>query len=151
MSMPKLTRRSALFAAAAAPFVPAMLAKPAFAAAEMKGSAMATFNRFKLGAFEVTTLLAGTRATEKPQETFGTNASPDDFAALSAANFIPADRAQNFFTPTLVNTGTELCCSTPTCRRRHHRRSGCGGLYPRSDRCGGADPHARRSHRRPCQ
>jgi glyoxylase-like metal-dependent hydrolase (beta-lactamase superfamily II) len=35
-------------------------------------------------------------------------ATPEDFAALSAANFIPADRAQGFFTPTVVNTGAEI-------------------------------------------
>ena len=42
------------------------------------------------------------RASDKPQETFGTNATPEEFAAVSAANFIPLDRTQNFFTPTLV-------------------------------------------------
>ena len=74
----------------------------------MQGSGFAPWNRFKLGSFEVTTLLAGTRAGDKPQETFGPNATPEDFAALSAANFIPADMTQNFFTPTVVNTGAEL-------------------------------------------
>ena len=108
MTMPKLTRRSALFAAAAVPFAPALLTQPALAAAEMMGAAMPSFNRFKLGGFEVTTLLAGTRASENPQETFGTNASAEEFAALSEANFIPATMSQNFFTPTIVNTGAEL-------------------------------------------
>ena len=84
------------------------LPAPVFAKAEAQGSGFAPWNRFKLGAFEVTTLLAGTRAGDKPQETFGTNASPEDFAALSAANFIPTDKSQNFFTPTVVNTGTEI-------------------------------------------
>ena len=86
----------------------ATLPAPVLARAEAQGSGFAPWNRFKLGAFEVTTLLVGTRVGDKPQETFGTNASPEDFAALSAANFIPADRTQNFFTPTLVNTGAEL-------------------------------------------
>ncbi|MFN7223764.1 MAG: MBL fold metallo-hydrolase [Paracoccaceae bacterium] len=108
MTTPKLTRRSALFAAAAVPFAPALLTRPAHAAAEMLGTTSPGFNRFKLGGFEVTTLLVGTRGLENPQETFGTNASAEDFAALSAANFIPADKSQNFFTPTIVNTGTEL-------------------------------------------
>ena len=40
--------------------------------------------------------------------TQGGQVRPEDFAALSAANFLPADRTQNFFTPTLVNTGAEL-------------------------------------------
>jgi glyoxylase-like metal-dependent hydrolase (beta-lactamase superfamily II) len=105
--MTRLSRRQALFAGATMPLA-AALPLPGFAKAEMQGSGFAPWNRFKLGSFEVTTLLAGTRAGDKPQETFGTNASPDDFAALSAANFIPADRTQNFFTPTVVNTGAEV-------------------------------------------
>ncbi|RGP38850.1 MBL fold metallo-hydrolase [Pseudotabrizicola alkalilacus] len=108
MTMPALTRRSALFAAAALPFAPALMPRAAHAAAEMMGATVAPFNRFKLGGFEVTTLLAGTRALENPQETFGLNASPAEFAALSQAHFIPADKSQNFFTPTVVNTGAEL-------------------------------------------
>lgn len=105
--MTRLSRRQAIFAGAALPLA-ATLPVPVLAKAEMQGAGFAPFNRFKLGAFEVTTLLAGTRASDKPQETFGTNASAEDFAALSAANFIPADRTQNFFTPTVVNTGAEL-------------------------------------------
>jgi len=105
--MPRLSRRQALFAGAAMPLAAALPA-PVLARAEAQGSGFAPWNRFRLGAFEVTTLLAGTRAGDKPQETFGTNASPEEFAALAAANFIPADRTQNFFTPTLVNTGAEL-------------------------------------------
>jgi glyoxylase-like metal-dependent hydrolase (beta-lactamase superfamily II) len=105
--MTTLSRRQALFAGATMPFA-AALPLTAHAQETMQGSGFAPWNRFKLGAFEVTTLLAGTRTGDKPQETFGTNASPEEFAALSAANFIPADRSQNFFTPTLVNTGAEL-------------------------------------------
>jgi glyoxylase-like metal-dependent hydrolase (beta-lactamase superfamily II) len=103
-----LSRRQALVAGAALPFAATILPHPAKAQTSMQGSGFAPWNRFKLGGFEVTTLLAGTRASDAPQEIFGTNASPEDFAALSAANFIPADRTRNFFTPTLVNTGADL-------------------------------------------
>jgi glyoxylase-like metal-dependent hydrolase (beta-lactamase superfamily II) len=105
--MTRLSRRQAIFAGAAMPLA-AALPLPAAAKSDLQGSGFAPWNRFKLGTFEVTTLLAGTRAGDKPQETFGTNASPEDFAALSAANFIPADKTQNFFTPTVVNTGSEI-------------------------------------------
>lgn len=107
MTRLNLTRRTALMAGATLPFAAALPA-PARAAAEMKGAAMPGFHRFKLGEFEVTTLLVGSRPMEKPQETFGLNATPEDFAALAQANFLPADMSQNFFTPTLVNTGAEL-------------------------------------------
>lgn len=106
--MTGLSRRQALIAAAALPLAPVLGAGPALARAEMQGGSQPLFHRFPLGAFEVTALLAGTRTTDKPQETFGLNASPEDFAALAEANFLPADRTQNFFTPVLVNTGTEL-------------------------------------------
>jgi glyoxylase-like metal-dependent hydrolase (beta-lactamase superfamily II) len=109
MTMTSLTfsRRTALFAGAALPLA-GLAPRPALATAGMMGATTPTHHRFKLGGFEVTTLLVGTRTTEKPQETFGLNATPEDFAALAAANFLPADKTQNFFTPTLVNTGSEL-------------------------------------------
>jgi glyoxylase-like metal-dependent hydrolase (beta-lactamase superfamily II) len=107
-----LSRRQALLAGAALPLAAALapLALPtqARAAAGMLGASPTPFNRFALGGFEVTTLLAGTRTADKPQETFGLNATPEDFAAASAAAFIPADRSQFFFTPVVVNTGAEL-------------------------------------------
>jgi glyoxylase-like metal-dependent hydrolase (beta-lactamase superfamily II) len=111
MKSPMLSRRHALLAAAALPFAPALtagFASPANAAAEMKGLAVAQFNRFKLGSFEVTALLAGTRTVEKPTEIFGLNADPAEFEAVSKAAFLPTDKAQFFFTPTVVNTGSEL-------------------------------------------
>lgn len=108
MTKSRPTRRGALLAAATLPFAAAFAPAPAIARADLQGASMTLFNRFRLGTFEVTTLLAGTRTADEPQETFGTNASPEEFAALSVANFIPADRSQGFFTPTLVNTGAEL-------------------------------------------
>jgi glyoxylase-like metal-dependent hydrolase (beta-lactamase superfamily II) len=65
-------------------------------------------NSFMLGDFEVSTLLAGTRTVENPQEIFGMNVSPEEFAEVSAANFIPTDKAQFFFTPTVVDTGSGI-------------------------------------------
>ena len=106
--MPTLTRRQTLFAGAALPFVPGFMASPAAARAEKQGIASPLFNRFAVGDFEVTTLLAGTATVDKPQEIFGLNAAPADFAAASTAAFIPFDKTQFFFTPTLVNTGAEL-------------------------------------------
>lgn len=108
MTTRSLTRRMALAAGAAFPFAPALLATPARAEAPLMGPAFPAFHRFSLGAFEVTTLLAGARLNETPRETFGLNAPEGEFEALSAAHFIPADRAQNFFTPVVVNTGAEV-------------------------------------------
>ncbi len=104
-----ISRRAAIMAAAAAPFAPAILrATPARGEAPLQGAFIPQFNRFMLGGFEVTTLLAGTRTVEALQGIFGMNVDAETFGAASAANFIPTDKAQFFFTPTLVNTGTEL-------------------------------------------
>ena len=98
------TRRSLLATAAALPAA----ALPGWAGAPMLGAATAKFNRFKLGAFEVTTLLAGTMTRPDPHSIFGLNVSDETFAAAAEAARIPADAAQFFFTPTVVNTGAEL-------------------------------------------
>ena len=102
-----LSRRHLMAAAVTLPMMPA-LSSPARAAAEMMGASNPIHNRFKLGEFEVTTLLSGTRTVENVNEIFGLNADPAEFAAASEAAFLPADRAQFFFTPTIVNTGSEL-------------------------------------------
>ena len=102
-----ITRRSALLGAAALPFAAASVS-PAFAAAEMLGASTAKFNRVKLGSFEVTSLLAGTRTVPEPQSIFGMNATPEEFAEASSTANIPTDKAQFFFTPTVVNTGEKL-------------------------------------------
>ncbi|WP_370399090.1 MBL fold metallo-hydrolase [Sulfitobacter sp. JB4-11] len=104
----RLTRRQTLTAAAALPLAAAAAATSARAGAPMMGVAPAPFNRVKLGAFEITTLLAGTRSVPDPQNIFGMNVDAETFAAASAAANLPTDAAQFFFTPTLVNTGAEL-------------------------------------------
>jgi len=101
--MPHLSRRHLLGAAAVLPFVPM-----AHAAAPMLGASFAQHRRFMLGEFEVTTILAGTTPREDPHSVFGTNVSPEEFAAVSDANFLSSDVAQFYFTPTVVNTGPEL-------------------------------------------
>jgi glyoxylase-like metal-dependent hydrolase (beta-lactamase superfamily II) len=107
MKSPMISRRAILASAAALPLMPA-LGRPARAAADMMGGSVPQFNRFKLGAFEVTALLAGTRTVEEPTGIFGLNADPEEFAKVSAEAFLPTDKAQFFFTPTVVNTGAEL-------------------------------------------
>ncbi|MFC2970266.1 MBL fold metallo-hydrolase [Acidimangrovimonas pyrenivorans] len=106
-----ISRRQALLAGAALPFAGATLAtipRPVQAAAPQQGTYAPKFNRFKLGGFEVSTLLAGTRPVENPHAIFGLSTPDEDFAQVSQAAFLPTEVAQFFFTPTLVNTGTEL-------------------------------------------
>ena len=103
-----LSRRSALLAASALPFSVPLLGSAVQAKAAMLGKSTSSFNRIKLGEFEVTSLLAGTRTVPDPHSIFGTNASMEAFTEAADTAFIPADKAQFFFTPTVVNTGSEL-------------------------------------------
>ncbi|RMD92618.1 MAG: MBL fold metallo-hydrolase [Alphaproteobacteria bacterium] len=105
----KLTRRAALGTAAALPLAAGLApTPPVLAAADGSAPANARKFSFELGAFRVSTILAGSRAVENPQQIFGKNVSPEEFAAVSAAAFLPADKAQFFFTPTVVDTGAQV-------------------------------------------
>ncbi|WP_407494964.1 MBL fold metallo-hydrolase [Pseudooceanicola sp. MF1-13] len=106
--MKLITRRSALTAGAALPFAGALSTLSTPATAQNMMSDNAKKRGFMMGDFEVSTLLAGTRTVEDPQGTFGMNVSAEEFAEVSQQNFIPADKTQFFFTPTVVNTGDEV-------------------------------------------
>lgn len=106
--------RRALFGAAtagalAAPFV---MNRAAFAQSEPKAETMkipeGRTSSFKIGGFGVTVISDGLRIGEKPQETFGTNQTPEAVADLLTANFLPTDKFVNGFSPTLIDTGSEV-------------------------------------------
>ncbi|WP_397545205.1 MBL fold metallo-hydrolase [Roseovarius carneus] len=103
MKSPMISRRHLLATAAAIP-----LAGAAHTAAPMLGAAQPPFRRITLGAFEVTTLLAGSRTVAEPHNIFGLNVDAPTFEAAADAALIPSDEAHFFFTPTVVNTGAEL-------------------------------------------
>ena len=102
----KFTRRAALGSAAALPF--ASVAAPVLAAGTETKAKSTVARSFQLGDFKVTTLLDGSLPRDGAKDIFGGGATDEEFAKVSAENFIPADKAQFFFTPTLVDTGSEL-------------------------------------------
>jgi len=61
--------------------------------------------RFQLGGFEVITLLSGTADNDDPKKIFGASVDADEFASVSAQNFLRTDSLQFYYTPTLVRTG----------------------------------------------
>ncbi|MDO5630678.1 MAG: MBL fold metallo-hydrolase [Paracoccus sp. (in: a-proteobacteria)] len=63
---------------------------------------------FRLGAFQVYTLLGGSGMRDNPIATFGLNANPAEFEQISYDNFIPSDRTGSSFTMTLVKTPDAL-------------------------------------------
>lgn len=102
----KLSRRTLLAGAATLPV--AATATATLADGHAAAPVTALQNSFEIGDFQVSTLLAGTRVVDNIQGIFGMNVSPEEFAKVSAQNFIPADKAQFFFTPTVVRTGSEV-------------------------------------------
>jgi glyoxylase-like metal-dependent hydrolase (beta-lactamase superfamily II) len=106
-----MARRTALAAVGGAALAPLTLGaggRSARAAAPMMGPAGPSFYRFKLGAFEVTTLLDGTIQAEGPHPIFGQDQTPEAAAELLDANHLPTTQFVNGFTPVLVNTGSDL-------------------------------------------
>ncbi|MEJ1118238.1 MULTISPECIES: MBL fold metallo-hydrolase [Phyllobacterium] len=66
------------------------------------------FKRFKLGDFEITTLLDGLRPGDGPHPTFGANQTQETVAELMRNNFLPETKFVNGFTPVLINTGSDV-------------------------------------------
>lgn len=102
----RFSRRQALLTGAALPL--AGLATQAAADGHASAASPAVHSDFMLGDFRVTTLLAATAQFESPQNIFGMNVDAETFNDFSAANFIPDDKVSFFFTPTVVNTGSEV-------------------------------------------
>ncbi|THH35226.1 MBL fold metallo-hydrolase [Aliishimia ponticola] len=104
---PKISRRTALAGAAALPLA-AAASRGAQAAAPVAGASAPQFMRVKVGAFDVTNILAGTRTVPGPKNIFGLNVDDDTFAQVSADANISTEAAQFFFHPPVVNTGEQL-------------------------------------------
>ena len=76
--------------------------------ASMQGEMQPNIFRFKLGDFEVATIMDSKVIRTGLTPSFGGEAAAAEVKALAAVNRIDADRYEHPFTPTLVNTGKEL-------------------------------------------
>lgn len=104
-----LSRRATLGAAFGLVCAPALLrAGPARAGAPELGPSMQTFQRFRLGDFEVTSLLDAAAMIDGPWPIVGEDRPASEVEALMQANLLPEKRFRPGFSPTLVNTGREL-------------------------------------------
>ena len=65
-------------------------------------------HKFKLGSFDVLVIKDGARASGAPNETFGTDQSAQTVGQLLTQNFLPADQFVNSFSPTLIDTGSDV-------------------------------------------
>lgn len=99
-----LTGGAALGAAAAL----AAPAGPPAAAAPMGGPSVAHVRRARIGAFEVLAVNDGLAVRDDPHGIFGTDQAPETVADLLDQSFLPSDKLAIPFTPTAVNTGSEV-------------------------------------------
>ena len=76
--------------------------------AKMMGALNSPVHRFRLGDFEIMTVLDGTTLRDAVSPPFCMGMEEDGIISLAAANRIPPDRFEHPFVPTLVNTGDEL-------------------------------------------
>jgi len=107
-------KRRTLFAASLGLLAaPAILRDKAEAAAtgesrNMNVTPLPEINQFKLGSYKFTVVRDGINISEKPYETFGTNQDPETVKALLSANFLPADKFLNGYSPALIDTGGDV-------------------------------------------
>jgi len=76
--------------------------------APMHGEMQPTIYRFKLGGFEVTTIMDSKVVRAGLTPSFGGEQQADEIRALAKANRLDPDRYEHPFTPMIVNTGKEL-------------------------------------------
>jgi len=95
--------------------------------AQIHGETQPTTFRFKLGAFDVATIMDSKVIRPGLTPSFGGEAHADEVKALAAANHVSADRYEHPFTPTVVNTGKELVLIDTGCgslRDEHEQLKG---------------------------
>lgn len=105
-----VNRRNLLTTGATAAAVAALspIAGLAHAAAPLQGIAIAKHWRFKLGAFEITSISDSENFIDGPYPIIGKNATEAEVRALMRDNALPETRYQPGFTPAIVNTGKEV-------------------------------------------
>lgn len=105
---PGFSRRQILTGTAALACSPLLAPLPAFAKAPMLGVNTPKHYRFKLGDFEVTTIVDSEVFIDGPYPIIGKNASEAEVIALMRESNLPPKRYQPGFSPTIINTGREL-------------------------------------------
>ncbi|ODA67432.1 N-acyl homoserine lactonase [Methyloligella halotolerans] len=107
----EITRRGALTAAAGAallPFAAGLPIRQARGAAPYLEPAYPTHYRFRLGDFEITTIMDARATIDGPWPIVGQDQPQEKVEALMRENLLPETRFRPGFTPTIVNTGKEL-------------------------------------------
>ena len=75
---------------------------------KMLGVLRPSVYRFKLGGFEMTTILDGVTQRDGPYPLFGPNATAEEVQGLAVANRLPPELLEHPYVPCVLNTGKEL-------------------------------------------
>lgn len=75
---------------------------------KQQGALRPSIYRFKLGGFEVTSILDGVVQRDGLHPMFGANATAEEVAALAQANRLPPEKFEHPFVPALVDNGSQL-------------------------------------------
>lgn len=78
------------------------------AAAPQGGPDVAGVARARVGDFEVLSIRDGVAVRDDPQSIFGTDQTPDVVGDLLSENFLPREKLAIPFTPSVVNTGSDV-------------------------------------------
>jgi glyoxylase-like metal-dependent hydrolase (beta-lactamase superfamily II) len=105
--MAELSRRTMLTGAAATALVPVIATAPAGATAPPVGKQAAGFYRYKVGAFECTSINDGARTFPLP-DWYVRNVPKAEAAAAAEAAYMPKGMITVPFNPQLINTGSKL-------------------------------------------
>jgi len=102
-----MTRRE-IFALGGAMAAATLPVSQVLAAAPLLGISLPKSWRYRLGDFEITTIMDCCSFIDGPYPIIGKNASAAEVRDLMRANLVPETRYQPGFSPTVVNTGKEL-------------------------------------------
>ncbi|WP_350335288.1 MBL fold metallo-hydrolase [Coralliovum pocilloporae] len=102
------SRRALLAGATAAAVAPSLSITSSPAIAASSPLVTPTVNQFKLGSFEITTILDGVRKVSPITKVFGIDQPVDDVHTLADSNFLPTSAMAIQFTPVIIKTGKDV-------------------------------------------
>lgn len=103
--------------------------------APLKDPIRPSVQRFRLGGADVTTILDGAIVLPQVAPPYATDMTEERRVEVAHENFVPADKTENAFTPTLVTTGGKLVLFDTGFGEMGHDK-GCGHLVERMAQAG---------------
>jgi glyoxylase-like metal-dependent hydrolase (beta-lactamase superfamily II) len=142
--MSEVDRRSLLIGVAATGAIAALggiAVESGFAAVPPVGKQAPSFYRYKIGSFEVTAVADGVASSPLP-ENYVANVPKFEVSKHLAADFLPPDRINHPYIPTVINTGSKLVViDTGAGQTNFEQSKGAVGQFHTNLRASGIDPN----------